>query len=192
MNHLGVHLKHCTFLLNSTILQLKKEKPVLPVLLNWSRQHSTFRRGLSLVSMMKSYLHSSQQRVSELLIHWCRQAWCTKRRVPVQRQGVMSGLSSSPSQWQILKKTQQAGEISQGAYHILLLEHPRLIGIYNLTFRTTNISLQLNAGAKYMVNINFLSLELVIVGLLGHILGLHTPVHQKCTIIPPGKSILTD
>ena len=30
-----------------------------------------------------------------------------------------------------------------------------------------------------MVNINFLSLELVIVGLLGHILGLHTPVHQK-------------
>ena len=43
-----------------------------------------------------------------------------------------------------------------------------------------------------MVNINFFSLALVIVGLLGHILGLHTPVHQKCTITPLGKSILTD
>lgn len=61
-------------------------------------QIRTFRRGLSLVSMMKSYLQSSQQRVSELLIHWWRQDWWTKRRVPVQRQGVMRGLSSSPSQ----------------------------------------------------------------------------------------------
>lgn len=58
----------------------------------------TFRRGLSLVSIMKSYLQSSQHRVSELLIHWWRQDWWTKRKVPVQRQGVMSGLSSSPSQ----------------------------------------------------------------------------------------------
>lgn len=65
----------------------------------------TFRRGLSLVSMMKSYLQSSQQRVSELLIHWCRQAWWTKRSVPVQRHGVIRGLSSSPSQWQILPPT---------------------------------------------------------------------------------------
>lgn len=61
-------------------------------------RYRTFRRGLSLVSIMKSYLQSSQQRVSELLIHWWRQDWWTKRRVPVQRQGVMSGLSSSPSQ----------------------------------------------------------------------------------------------
>ena len=81
----------------------------------------------------------------------------------------------------------KAGEISQGAHHILLLEHPRLIGIYNLIFGTTNISIQLNAGAKYVVNINLLSLALVIAGLLGHILGLYTSVHQKCTIIPPGK-----
>lgn len=38
----------------------------------------TFRKGFSFVSMMNSYLHSSQHRVSELLIHCCRQAWCTK------------------------------------------------------------------------------------------------------------------
>lgn len=69
---------------------------------NQTPEQPTLRRGLSLVSMMKSYLQSSQQRVSELLIHWCRQAWWTKRRVPVQRHGVMRGLSSSPSQWQIL------------------------------------------------------------------------------------------
>lgn len=62
----------------------------------------TLRNGFSLVSMMNSNLQSSQQRVSELLIHCCRQAWCTKRRLPVQWQGVISGLSSSPSQWQIL------------------------------------------------------------------------------------------
>lgn len=62
----------------------------------------TFLKGFSLVSMMNSYLQSSQQRVSELLIHCCRQAWCTKWRLPVQWQGVIRGLSSSPSQWQIL------------------------------------------------------------------------------------------
>lgn len=62
----------------------------------------TFLSGFSLVSMMNSYLQSSQQRVSELLIHCCRQAWCTKCRLPVQWQGVIRGLSSSPSQWQIL------------------------------------------------------------------------------------------
>ena len=54
--------------------------------------------------MMNSYLQSSQQRVSELLIHCCRQVWCTKWRLPVQRQGVIRGLSSSPSQWQILQQ----------------------------------------------------------------------------------------
>lgn len=75
-----------------------------PLLQGNSYEHRTFRRGLSLVSIMKSYLQSSQQRVSELLIHWWRQDWWTKRRVPVQRQGVMRGLSSSPSQWQILGK----------------------------------------------------------------------------------------
>lgn len=73
-------------------------------LLQNNYKYCTFRRGLSLVSIMKSYLQSSQQRVSELLIHWWRQDWWTKRRVPVQRQGVMRGLSSSPSQWQILGK----------------------------------------------------------------------------------------
>lgn len=62
----------------------------------------TLRNGFSLVSMINSNLQSSQQRVSELLIHCCRQAWCTKRRLPVQWHGVISGLSSSPSQWQIL------------------------------------------------------------------------------------------
>ena len=63
----------------------------------------TFLSGFSLVSMTNSYLHSSQQRASELLIHCCRQAWCTKWRLPAQRQGVIRGLSSSPSQWQILQ-----------------------------------------------------------------------------------------
>lgn len=78
---------------------------------NETPRHPTLRRGLSLVSMMKSYLQSSQQRVSELLIHWCRQAWWTKRSVPVQRHGVMRGLSSSPSQWQILTgRTAKASE----------------------------------------------------------------------------------
>lgn len=64
----------------------------------------TFRKGFSFVSMMNSYLHSSQHRVSELLIHCCRQAWCTKWRLPVQWQGVIKGLSSSPSQWHILNR----------------------------------------------------------------------------------------
>lgn len=63
----------------------------------------TLRKGLRRVSMMKSYLHSSQQRVPELWIHWCRQAWCTKRRLPVHLHGVMRGHSSSLSQWQILE-----------------------------------------------------------------------------------------
>ena len=66
----------------------------------------TFRKGFSFVSMMNSYLHSSQHRVSELLIHCCRQAWCTKWRLPVQWQGVIKGLSSSPSQWHILNQKQ--------------------------------------------------------------------------------------
>lgn len=72
----------------------------------------TFRKGFSFVSMMNSYLHSSQHRVSELLIHCCRQAWCTKWRLPVQWQGVIKGLSSSPSQWHILnqKKSWSLGE----------------------------------------------------------------------------------
>lgn len=71
----------------------------LDVICNFSH----FLSGFSLVSMMNSYLQSSQQRVSELLIHCCRQAWCTKWRLPVQWQGVIRGLSSSPSQWQILQ-----------------------------------------------------------------------------------------
>lgn len=62
----------------------------------------TLRKGLSLVSITKSNLQSSQQRVSEDLIHWLRQAWWTKLRLPVQRQGIINGHSSSPSQWQIL------------------------------------------------------------------------------------------
>ena len=66
----------------------------------------TFRKGFSFVSMMNSYLHSSQHRVSELLIHCCRQVWCTKWRLPVQWQGVIKGLSSSPSQWHILNQKQ--------------------------------------------------------------------------------------
>lgn len=66
----------------------------------------TFRKGFSFVSMMNLYLHSSQHRVSELLIHCCRQAWCTKWRLPVQWQGVIKGLSSSPSQWHILNQKQ--------------------------------------------------------------------------------------
>lgn len=62
----------------------------------------TLRRGLSFVSMTKSNLQSSQQRVSEDLIHWLRHDWCTKLRLPVHRQGIISGHSLSPSQWQIL------------------------------------------------------------------------------------------
>lgn len=62
----------------------------------------TLRKGLSFVSITKSNLQSSQQRVSEDLIHWLRQAWWTKLRLPVQRQGIINGHSSSPSQWQIL------------------------------------------------------------------------------------------
>lgn len=84
------------------------------------KQH-TFRRGLSLVSIIKSYLQSSQQRVSELLIHWCRQAWWTKRRVPVQRHGVMRGLSSSPSQWQIL--TGRTARASEGTCQPAMQRH---------------------------------------------------------------------
>lgn len=64
----------------------------------------TLRKGLSLVSMTKSNLQSSQHRVSEDLIHWLRQPWWTKLRLPVQRQGMISGQSSSPSQWQILHR----------------------------------------------------------------------------------------
>lgn len=70
----------------------------------WHKLCVTLRSGLSLVSMMNSYLQSSQQRVSELLIHCCRQDWWTKRRLPVQWHGVIRGLSSSPSQWQILRE----------------------------------------------------------------------------------------
>lgn len=82
----------------------------------------TLRSGLSLVSMMNSYLHSSQQRVSELLIHCCRQDWWTKRKLPVQWHGVIRGLSSSPSQWQILREAEntvntklQARQLVSGA-----------------------------------------------------------------------------
>lgn len=71
---------------------------------------SHLRSGLSLVSMMNSYLQSSQQRVSELLIHCCRQAWWTKHRLPVQWHGVIRGLSSSPSQWQILQMSWLEGD----------------------------------------------------------------------------------
>lgn len=63
----------------------------------------TLRKGLSFISITKSNLQSSQQRVSEDLIHWLRQAWWTKLRLPVQRQGIINGHSSSPSQWQILQ-----------------------------------------------------------------------------------------
>lgn len=79
----------------------------LDVICNFSH----FLSGFSLVSMMNSYLQSSQQRVSELLIHCCRQAWCTKWRLPVQWQGVIRGLSSSPSQWQILQMSWLDGVI---------------------------------------------------------------------------------
>lgn len=82
----------------------------------------TLRSGLSLVSMMNSYLHSSQQRVSELLIHCCRQDWWTKRKLPVQWHGVIRALSSSPSQWQILQEAEntvntklQARQLATGA-----------------------------------------------------------------------------
>lgn len=89
----------------------------LPLVGRLTSEQHTFRRGLSLVSIMKSYLQSSQQRVSELLIHWCRQAWWTNRRVPVQRHGVMRGLSSSPSQWQILTgKTATASQPQQSLF----------------------------------------------------------------------------
>lgn len=88
---------------------------------NYIQKHHTFRRGLSLVSIIKSYLQSSQQRVSELLIHWCRQAWWTKRRVPVQRHGVMRGLSSSPSQWQIL--TGRTARASEGTCQPAMQRH---------------------------------------------------------------------
>lgn len=74
----------------------------------------TFLSGFSLVSMMNSYLQSSQQRVSELLIHCCRQAWCTKCRLPVQWQGVIRGLSSSPSQWQILGRRKESRALPAG------------------------------------------------------------------------------
>ena len=66
----------------------------------------TLNSGLSSVSMMKSYLQSSQQRVSDDLIHWLRHARWTKRRLPVHQHGVISGYSSSPSQWQILYNNQ--------------------------------------------------------------------------------------
>lgn len=62
----------------------------------------TMCKGLRLVSITKSNLQSSQQRVSEDLIHWLRQVWWTKIRLPVQRHGIINGHSSSPSQWQIL------------------------------------------------------------------------------------------
>ncbi len=89
-----------------------QQQPVMTVSLNHAplqaniqrRLCPTLRSGLSFVSMMNSYLHSSQQRVSELLIHCCRQDWWTKRRLPVQWHGVIRGLSSSPSQWQILRE----------------------------------------------------------------------------------------
>lgn len=70
----------------------------------FSEPGPTLHKGLSLVSMTKSNLQSSQQRVSEDLIHWLRHAWWTKLRLPVQRQGIISGHSLSPSQWQILRK----------------------------------------------------------------------------------------
>lgn len=119
---------------------------------NEAPKQPTFRRGLSLVSMMKSYLQSSQQRVSELLIHWCRQAWWTKRRVPVQRHGVIRGLSSSPSQWQILTQGQQeqvsqpANQQCKGTGLFTLLSHLRLDiqkmpGIWPFRWRPRNILL---------------------------------------------------
>lgn len=74
-------------------------------------EDSTLRRGLSFVSMTKSNLQSSQQRVSEDLIHWLRHDWCTKLRLPVQRQGIISGHSLSPSQWQILHRETGEGEL---------------------------------------------------------------------------------
>lgn len=93
-------------------LNLSTEAELMNVCINWLQTNVytyklcllTLRSGLSLVSMMNSYLQSSQQRVSELLIHCCRQDWWTKRRLPVQWHGVIRGLSSSPSQWQILRE----------------------------------------------------------------------------------------
>lgn len=84
-------------------------------------EKETLRKGLRCVSMMKLYLHSSQQRVSELLIHWCRQAWCTKRRLPVHLHGMMRGHSSSPSLWQILHTQQTFNRIPFNMFSLCFL-----------------------------------------------------------------------
>ena len=63
----------------------------------------TFVMGFILDSMRNSYLHSSHFLVSELLIHLCRQLWCTYCKEPAHRQGEIRGRSGSASQWHILQ-----------------------------------------------------------------------------------------
>ena len=53
------------------------------------------------VVISKSYLHSSHDLVSALLIHCCKHAWCTYLRLPEQTHGEMSGAPGSASQWQM-------------------------------------------------------------------------------------------
>lgn len=63
----------------------------------------TFVMGFILDSMINSYLQSSHFFVSELLIHLCRQLWCTYCKEPAHKQGEIKGWSGSASQWHILQ-----------------------------------------------------------------------------------------
>lgn len=62
-----------------------------------------FVMGFILDSMINSYLQSSHFFVSELLIHLCRQLWCTYCKEPAHKQGEIKGWSGSASQWHILQ-----------------------------------------------------------------------------------------
>ena len=55
--------------------------------------------------IVKGYLHSSHLLMSELLIHLCKQSWCTYLSEPQQQQGAIRGWFVSIPQWQILQKS---------------------------------------------------------------------------------------
>lgn len=67
----------------------------------------TFLNGFIVDCIWNSYLQSSHLLVSELLIHFCRQAWCTQARDPEHKQGEINGISVSASQWHILQISRQ-------------------------------------------------------------------------------------
>lgn len=61
----------------------------------------TFPSGFSLLCITKLKWQSSQFWVFELLIHFWRHSWWTNFKLPRHKQGSISGLDSSPSQWQM-------------------------------------------------------------------------------------------